>query len=250
MLEHRDCAAIDEMLPAYAVDGLDAADRAFVEGHLATCERHEDAAAWGDVALRLSDLASEMTPPAGLRDRILAIPSAPPAIAVAAVATPPPTPIRVPSAPVEDADAVRLPTPIRTSRLPYALAAVFAAIAVFFGAWTGILLTGGDPEGEPRMVASTSDGGIEATATFIAEERVALVRFSGLTPLSEDRDYQLWAIAPGESPAPAGIVNVDGGEVVSSVPGMFEAGWTFAITIEPAGGSPAPTTDPIIAVTF
>ncbi len=248
MLEHRDCAAIDEMLPAYAVDGLDAADRALVDEHLATCERHEDAAAWGDVALRLADLAPEMTPSAGLRDRILAIPAAPPVMVVETTSAP--TPVRVPSAPVEDSDAVRQPTPIRTSRLPYALAAAFAAIAVFFGAWTGILLTGGDADGEPRMVASTSEGGIEATATFIEDEQVALVRFSGLTPLSEDRDYQLWAIGPGESPSPAGIVNVQGGSIVASVPGSFEDGWTFAITIEPAGGSPAPTSDPIIAVTF
>ena len=247
MLEHRDCAAIDDMLPAYAVDGLDAADRALVEGHLATCERHEDAVAWGEVALRLSDIAPERTPSAGLRDRILAIPSVP---AVAAEAPPPSTPVRVLSAPVEDSDAVLLPTPIRASRLPYGLAATFAAIAVFFGAWTGILLTGGDPEGESRLVASTSEGGIEASATFIEEEQVALVRFSGLAPLSEDRDYQLWAIAPGESPIPAGIVNVESGAVVASVPGSFEDGWTFAITIEPAGGSPAPTTAPIITVTF
>jgi len=249
MLEHRDCAAIDEMLPAYAVDGLDVAERALVEAHLETCERHEDVAAWGDVALRLSALAPEMTPPTGLRDRILAIPSAPPV----AVETPVPTatPIGVPAAPVEDSDAVRAPTPIRPSRLPYALAAVFATIAVFFGAWTGILLTGGDAdEGAPRLVASTSAGGIEARATFIEDEQVALVRFTGLTPLSEDSDYQLWTIGPGESPAPAGIVNVDGGSVVASVAGSFEAGWTFAITIEPAGGSQAPTTDPIVAVTF
>ena len=57
VLEHRDCAEIDEMLPAYAVDALDDADRARVEAHLASCERHDDAAAWGDVALRLADLA-------------------------------------------------------------------------------------------------------------------------------------------------------------------------------------------------
>lgn len=249
MVEHRDCAAIDEMLPAYAVDALDDADRALVEAHLATCDRHDDAAAWGDVALRLSDLAPEMTPPVGLRDRILEIPSAPPA------ATEPTAlvPSAIPVAPVEDSDAATEPLPLRrpTTWPPYAMAAAFAAIAVFFGAWTGILLTGGDSDGDsPRLAASVSAGGIEASATFIEDEQVALVRISGLTPLPEGSDYQLWTIGPGESPAPAGIVNVQGGSVVAPVAGSFSEGWTFAITIEPTGGSPAPTTDPIVAVTF
>ena len=248
MVEHRDCAAIDEMLPAYAVDALDDADRALVEAHLATCDRHEDAAAWGEVALRLSDLAPELTPPAGLLDRILAIPSAPPAAAEPTVLAP----VAIPAAPVEDSDASKEPIPLRrpATWLPYAMAAAFAAIAVFFGAWTGILLTGGDSDESPRLAASASAGGIEATATFIEDEQLALVRISGLTPLPEGSDYQLWTIGPGESPAPAGIVNVQGGSVVAPVAGSFSEGWTFAVTIEPTGGSPAPTTDPIVAVTF
>ena len=248
MREHRHCAAIDEMLPVYAVNALDASDRALVEAHLATCDRHDDAAAWGDVALRLSDLAPEMTPPAGLRDRILAIPSAPPA-AVEPTVLPP---VAIPAALVEDSDAATEATPLRrpTTWLPYAMAAAFAAIAVFFGAWTGILLTGSDADAAPRLAASTSAGGIEASATFIEDEQVALVRISGLAPLPEGSDYQLWTIGPSASPAPAGIVDVQGGSVVAPVAGSFSEGWTFAITIEPTGGSPAPTTDPIVAVTF
>src|SRR5690606_17926528 len=78
MLEHRDCAEIDEMLPAYAMGALDDADRVRVDSHLVSCDRHEDAFAWGEVALRLADLAPEVTPPEALRERILAIPSGPP----------------------------------------------------------------------------------------------------------------------------------------------------------------------------
>lgn len=256
MIEHRDCAAIDEMLPAYAVDGLDETDRALVEAHLLSCERHEDAAVWGDVALRLADLAPEIAPPEGLRARILDIPHAiPEPVAPVEVVAPvetAPAPRVTPAAPVEDSDRTwAAPTPIRGFRLPYALAAVFAALAVFFGGWTAILLTGGgDEEASSALVASTAEGGIEASASFIEDEQVALVRFSGLTPLPEGSDYQLWAIGPGEAPTPAGILNVEGGSVLSSVAGQFEAGWTFAVTIEPEGGSQAPTSDPIVAVTF
>lgn len=256
MIEHRDCAAIDEMLPAYAVDGLDEADRALVEAHLMSCDRHEDAAAWGDVALRLADLAPEVTPPDGLRARILGIPHAVPEpvapVEVVAPVAVSPEPRFTPPAPVEDSDRTSAsPTPIRSYRLPYALAAAFAALAVFFGGWTAVLLTGGgDEEAPSALVASTTDGGIAASASFIEDEGVALFRVSGLTPLPEGSDYQLWAIGPGEDPTPAGILNVEGGSVLSSVAGQFETGWTFAVTIEPEGGSAAPTSDPIVAVTF
>ena len=257
MIEHRDCAAIDDMLPAYAVNGLDEADRALVEAHLLSCERHEDAGAWGDVALRLADLAPEVTPPEGLRARILGIPHAVPEPVAPVEMAPPvvsaPEPRAAPPAPVQDSDdrTSTAPTPIRGFRLPYALAAVFAALAVFFGGWTAVLLTGGGDDDTPTaLAASTAEGGIEASASFIEAEQVALVRFSGLTPLPEGSDYQLWAIGPGQDPTPAGILTVEGGSVLSSVAGQFETGWTFAVTIEPEGGSPAPTSDPIVAVTF
>ena len=251
-LEHRDCAEIDEMLPAYAVDALDDADRARVEAHLATCDRHDDVAAWGDVALRLADLAPAMTPPAALRDRILAIPSAP-----AEPASPgdvAPAPVEVPLTRAEEAPAAQVPSPApippRLSRLPYALAAVFAAIAVFFGAWTAVLLAGGDEEGAPALAASASAGGIDARASFIADEQVVVVRFDGLDPLPAGSAYQLWAIAPGADPASAGILAIEDGHALASVEGGFGVGWTFAVTVEPEGGSPVPTTDPLVAITF
>ena len=244
-LEHRDCAEIDEMLPAYAVDALDDADRARVEGHLASCERHDDAAAWGDVALRLADLAPAVTPPAGLRDRVLGIPSAP-----AAPVEPAPAPVEVVPTPVAEPAPPPAPIRLRPSRVPYALAAAFAAIAVFFGAWTAVLLAGGDDDGAPALAASASADGIDARASFIADEQVAVVRFDGLDPPPAGSDYQLWAIAPGADPASAGILAIEDGHALASVEGDFGAGWTFAITVEPEGGSPAPTTDPLVAVTF
>lgn len=258
--EHRDCSDIDEMLPAYAVNALDDTDRARVESHLLSCERHEDAAAWGDVALRLSDIAPEVAPPDGLRERVLAIPHGQPDVAPSGapveIVEPlpaPPAPVEQPSAPVVDETGGGLPLPFRPSRAPWMLAAAFAALAVFFGAWTAVLLTGGDGDDDPEtpvLAATSSTDGIEARATFIEEEGLALVRFSGLSTLPEGSDYQLWAIGPGAEPAPAGIAEVQDGEVLAPILGEFEVGWTFAITIEPEGGSPAPTSDPIVTVTF
>ena len=267
MIENRDCAAIDEMLPAYAVNGLDEADRALVEAHLLSCDRHADSAVWGAVALRLADLAPAIAPPEGLRARILAIPhaaadpvattepivtdeTAAPVEVVAPVVMASET--RVPTTRSEDSDrSSRTPTPIRSFRMPYALAAAFAGLAVFFAGWTALLLTGDSGSGtQAALVASTAEGGIEARASYIGDEQVALVRFDGLPPLPAGSDYQLWAIGPGAAPTPAGILNTDGGRALSSVAGQFESGWTFAVTVEPEGGSPAPTSDPIVALTF
>ncbi|MGE3961072.1 MAG: anti-sigma factor [Dehalococcoidia bacterium] len=247
--EHLDCAAIDEMLPAYAVDALDDADRAVVERHFAGCERHEDVGAWNEVALRLADLAPAVTPPEGLRGRVVAIPSGPPVPAEDAAPVEIVAPVELGPVPLEAIPGLP-PTRVGSSRLPYALAAAFAAIAVFFAAWTAVLLTGAEEESAPRLAATTSADGIDASATFIEEEGVALVRFDGLTPLPAGSDYQLWAIGPGADPAPAGILAVVGSHALASVEGEFAAGWTFAVTIEPAGGSAVPSSDPIVAVQF
>ncbi|MCK9495653.1 MAG: anti-sigma factor [Dehalococcoidia bacterium] len=259
MLEHRDCAEIDEMLPAYAMGALDDADRVRVDSHLVSCDRHEDAFAWGEVALRLADLAPEVTPPEVLRERILAIPSGPP-VPVAApveIVEPAPEPIRVevPPAPVADSEtsaaSLPIPVPARQHRLPYALAAVFAALTVLFGAWTAILLTGGGEEGEPMLVAENVADGLSAKAMFMADESVIVVKFDGLTSLPEGSAYQLWATEPGGDATSAGMLEVTGGSALASMEHADPPeGWTFAVTIEPAGGSATPTNDPVVAVTF
>jgi anti-sigma-K factor RskA len=65
---------------------------------------------------------------------------------------------------------------------------------------------------------------------------------AGLAPLPPDKTYELWTISGG-TPRPAGLFVVDasgrGGHFVDPVPpGRPEV---FAVTIEPAGGVPAPT---------
>lgn len=247
--EQLDCSAVDALLHAYATDVLDAEERALVEEHLTGCALHEDVDAWRGVSLRLSSLAPVMTPPAGLRDRILAIPAASAADSVAAspaieTRDVPPTQITH--------DARPLPIPrsaTRSSRWAYALAAVFAVIALSFAGWTAVLLTNND-DASSVLTASASAGGIQASAVYVGDEQVAVVRLEGLDAPAAGRDYQLWTIAPGGSPASAGIVQQEGGAAIATVAGEFGTGWTFAVTVEPAGGSEQPTSEPIAAVTF
>ena len=66
----------------------------------------------------------------------------------------------------------------------------------------------------------------------------------GLPPAPEGKAYELWAIAGTGAPQPAGVFTVDakgvGGLRVAPIDpaGVVD---TFAVTLEPAGGVPAPT---------
>jgi len=71
-----------------------------------------------------------------------------------------------------------------------------------------------------------------------------LLVVAGLPPTPEGKTYQLWAIAGKASPVSAGVFGVDakgGGSLrVSPLPGVGRVD-IFAVTLEPAGGLPAPS---------
>ena len=66
----------------------------------------------------------------------------------------------------------------------------------------------------------------------------------GLPPAPEGKAYELWAIAGKGAPVPAGVFTVDAKGVGSLRVAPLQSGEvvdTFAVTLEPAGGVPAPT---------
>jgi anti-sigma-K factor RskA len=79
---------------------------------------------------------------------------------------------------------------------------------------------------------------------FYNSSRGLIFYATNLAPLPAGRTYQLWLIPPQGAPVSAGIFNSDShgnGEVVlPSLPQGLTAK-AFAVTIEPAGGVPAPT---------
>jgi len=72
---------------------------------------------------------------------------------------------------------------------------------------------------------------------------------TSLAPLPADKTYELWTIS-GSTPRPAGLFTVDaqgaGGVRVEPVPEGRQVD-VFAVTIEPAGGVPAPTGPIVLA---
>mgnify|MGYP002784833335 CR=1 FL=1 len=146
------------------------------------------------------------------------------------------------------------------SRPAMLVTAAAAAAALFFGGVVAAdVLRPAAPTAAEQLatIVAASDvttttaavaGG--ATATLVASESVGLsaMVFDGLDPLSADERYALWYITDGV-PTPAGLFAVDGeGAVVQVLEGAFEAGTVVGVTVEPASGSPAPTSDPIVAI--
>ncbi|MFE0750423.1 anti-sigma factor [Gordonia sp. NPDC058843] len=86
-------------------------------------------------------------------------------------------------------------------------------------------------------------GTIAVVTSESADQAVALLR-DLRTPIPADSTYQLWLVGAAAQPVPAGLIPGDDTApvVVNDVAGSK----VLAVTIEPAGGSPQPTT-PILA---
>jgi anti-sigma-K factor RskA len=83
------------------------------------------------------------------------------------------------------------------------------------------------------IVMSKSEG----TALFVA---------SSLPALSSDRVYEAWTIVAGSAPVPAGTFNPKGSHSLLQLPDASFSADTMAITVEPAGGSDAPTSPAVV----
>ncbi|GAA1060263.1 anti-sigma factor [Agromyces bracchium] len=143
---------------------------------------------------------------------------------------------------------------------PVALvAAAAAAVLVIAGAVVGVNWPGpagwgaqraveaiaAAPDAESVTVAST-DGG-EVTIVWSAELGRSAVRTSDLPDVGADSTYELWYIDDAGA-RPAGTFDPEDGAAYVVLEGEFSSGVVVGMTIEPAGGSEAPTTDPIVVV--
>jgi len=86
-------------------------------------------------------------------------------------------------------------------------------------------------------------GGTPGQAHVLYNARMGLVLYSGqISPPAAGKSYQLWLVPSSGAPVNAGLVaaNQQNGAAVAHIePGLGAK--TFAVTLEPAGGSPQPT---------
>jgi anti-sigma-K factor RskA len=221
--------SIHELTAAYALDALSPDEARAYEEHLARCERcRADLAAFSDTATALAHGGDPVAPPPALRGRIL------------------------------DAAQRERPNvvPLRPRwTLPLGTAAVVAtAAAIALAVWATSLSRSLDDEREARAdveAAARIIGDPTARRISLSPNAVLYVRDDGQAAIAArglasrpGKTYEAWVIRSGR-PQPAGTFDVAGRLTLVKLTRRAPAGSAVAVTLEPRGGSPAPTTQPL-----
>ncbi|MNW27393.1 Anti-sigma-K factor rskA [compost metagenome] len=98
---------------------------------------------------------------------------------------------------------------------------------------------------DAKSKTQTLDDGARITLSYSADEGLMAVSTSGMPALSSDKGYELWLIS-AEGAVPAGMLTGGDANGMIMVSDPMKGITHFGITVEPATGSPAPTTDPIM----
>lgn len=233
-------ADVHHLVTAYALDALDDRERELFESHLAGCaECRAELDGFEPVISGLAR-AQATAPPADLKARVLAQVAETPQLA--------PVGESPGSAPVVSLSDRR--------RRPVVWLASAAAVALLVvGAVALVGLRGGEtvddvraaPDAVTVSLPATADAGAPAIVEIVwSDSRDQVAVFAdGLPDPGPGFVYELWAIAGG-APVPAGLFEPDDGSIrdVADVTDFAdEAPAAWGITIEPDGGSPAPTGD-------
>ncbi len=251
---------LENLSGAYALDAVSAEERAAVERALAGSEAlRAEVGELADTAAALADAVPPVQPSAGLKDAIFAQLDATPqlpreAAADADVAVEADAVVAAPTGAAEQRAQTRW-----FRRPAVVVAAVAAAAAIIVGGFTlpGLITGTSQQQDDFAAIAAASDAqsatmqmtdGGTATVVWSGELGRAAIDLADAPTLDAASDYELWYIGP-EGPRSAGVVTVDdSGNARQELEGEMAAGDAIGLTVEPAGGSEQPTTDPILVV--
>ena len=229
---------IHELTAGYALDALDADERAAYEAHLPGCGscQHELASFW-QTTEALAVAASGPAPSTALRERILA---------------------DVRAEPPQNVVPLQSRHNRRTTSVLVAVAAVAAVAVLGLGLWASRLSSDLDETRDAlasaraaaAIVADPSARSVDlatGSGSLVVDPdgRAALV-LPNLGPAPSGRTYQAWIIE-NDNPIPAGTFPGEDGLDVVLVDGDVADGEVVAVTIEDAGGAETPNLPPIVA---
>ncbi|MEP7018495.1 MAG: anti-sigma factor [Actinomycetota bacterium] len=255
---------IEGLSAAYAVDAVNAVERALFEAHLAGCNQCQtEVDSLRSAATELSSLTTS-TPPAPLRAAVLrdihAVRPLPPKVTPEAAPEPEaaisasPTPPAPASLDSKRDKRARGDHQRRRWLAGIAAAAVLATGGLTWHPWS----TGKSPaqliameqllhaKDVQRFETKASTG----TATVLRSVSLnkAIITTTNLLAAPQGKVYEVW-LQQGQTMVKAGFIS--GGPSNTIVfQGNAATATAAAITIEPAGGSPTPTTTPLAQVTF
>ncbi|WP_328722639.1 anti-sigma factor [Streptomyces sp. NBC_00247] len=245
-------AELHTLTGAYALHALPEDERRAFERHLTECRAcAQEVSELSATAARLA-LAVAAAPPRGMREEVLR--------RIATVRQEGPghgTPGRA---------ARASGVPGRWSR--YALAACLAAAAALGGiaVWQSQLARGAQQQADrahrqsellarvlsapdARTVSGRPGAGARGTVVVSASVNRAVFLASGLARPPRGEVYQLW-FADGGAMRPAGLMDPDATDASVLLDGPVDRATGIGITVEPAGGSARPTSEPLALMDF
>jgi anti-sigma-K factor RskA len=221
------CEEVEELIGAYALGALPVETLAGVGEHLPSCDKHPEAVELQAVAASLAFAAPEQEPPRALKTRLMAA-------VRGETAEAPPSAERG-----GFFDRLRRWRPTRAG--PYALAGALAvAVAVLV-----VTNVGDSDERQPTTVALAGANNAQGVL-HVLEDGVVIMEADGLEPLDSEQTYQVWGIRSGQPSSLDLLGPAREGEVLHAMRADLSAFDAVAVTIEPAGGSIAPTGERVL----
>ncbi|HSK22591.1 MAG TPA: anti-sigma factor [Egicoccus sp.] len=99
---------------------------------------------------------------------------------------------------------------------------------------------------DATMVESHGEDGTMARAVVSPSMGEAVLVVDRMAPAPSDHTYELWLMGD-DGATPAGMFDVDdSGRTTQLVSGDFDGAYAIGVTVEPMGGSPAPTSEPVM----
>jgi anti-sigma-K factor RskA len=235
---------------AYAIDAVDDLERAAFDRHLAECEAcATEVAEYRETATRLAE-GTWAVPPPPMREQVLARAAATPQVPAGGRRRTAPSPVT------------------RWRRIAVAAAAVgvlgLGAAATSYAALDHHLDEERIAEAAAqqrtqrvRAVMTAPDAALRAgelagggrVSVVASDARDAgVVILTGAPPPGPDRVYQLWLVPEGSTtPVSVGLLPAGQPSALELIQGVRD-GALFAVTLEPAGGSPVPSTTPLVGI--
>ena len=232
---------ISELIPAYAMGSLDNEEAELVASHLISCPTCQtELETYQQLADGLALAAPSATPSPGLRDRLLE--SIQPTTVNHTTQTQ--------SWWVNIIDAFRRPVPA------WSLLAILVLLAVVWSLLSGIPSSSVSQESTMQTIA------LAATEDTLDAQGLLVIGSDGdegglvvedLPPLDDHHQYQLWLIDRDGQRTSGAVFSVDAdgyGTTMVISPLPLTSYVAFGVTIEPAGGSPAPTGQKVLGGVF
>jgi anti-sigma-K factor RskA len=242
---------------AYAMDGVPQPDRAAFARHLASCEPCRLVVRGLREATAALAAATAVQPPAAFREAALRAAGQTRQLPPAAAAPPPPWRALRRQGRGHHGWRPRLGVALAGAvACVLAVAAVVAGISAY-GMHSrldqdqshdhAVAMVLGAPDA--RMMSAPVATGGSATVVMSHRQRALVFTAADLRVLPSSESYELWLMGPAGN-KPAGMVNVSGSGKMAGpmVVSGLSAGDSVGLTVEPAGGSPQPTSPPVVLI--